>query len=295
MSKKSGYIPAFNINTPHAGPQGPPLTVPPDQPVYSSYTSNLIGYGPIPWGTPTDAPIENVHYGKDFHVIEYVPANDSWMAHHADSSSIGMYHDNSSHTPYYGETSYCSSQNRSDDYSCGSSCSSCSGSHNASSNSSSNSSSNISLDFVEVVRDELEYQSQRVGELLSDSNDITMHSYYTILLKRHAKRVFKKDKLTANEMKYIDKIVTELETKNKLNKLKPLLEKTFTDQNTTITEILSKYDDKTVQWYYTKIFGEIVKQALGKNKLTFIEITFLNRLICQLLSEDKLNKTIASH
>jgi hypothetical protein len=77
MSKN---IPVFNINVPYGGPQ-PAAFVTSDTPIFSSYTGNLIGYGPIGWGTPNDAPIGNHNYGKPFHVIEFNPSNNSYMAH----------------------------------------------------------------------------------------------------------------------------------------------------------------------------------------------------------------------
>lgn len=78
---KNGNVPVFNLNVPNGGPQGPPLQVPPDQQVYSSYTGNLVGVGPIPYGTPTDAPPGHPHHGTNFHVIEFSPSNESWMIH----------------------------------------------------------------------------------------------------------------------------------------------------------------------------------------------------------------------
>lgn len=52
-----------------------------DTPVYSSYTGNLIGNGPLTYGIPTDAPKGYPNYGTNYHVIEYNPANNSYMAH----------------------------------------------------------------------------------------------------------------------------------------------------------------------------------------------------------------------
>ncbi len=76
-----------------------------------------------------------------------------------------------------------------------------------------------------MIRDELEYQSREASDVLSELSDSSIHAYHTILLKRHAQKVFKKDKLTVSEMKYIDRIVTDMETKNKLNKLKTIVGK----------------------------------------------------------------------
>ncbi|AYV75883.1 MAG: hypothetical protein Terrestrivirus3_152 [Terrestrivirus sp.] len=78
MSLKS--IPVHNINVPNGGPQMP-MTIPPDQPIFSSYTGNQVGVGFIPFGTPSDAPFGNKNYGMNFHVVEFNPANGSFMAH----------------------------------------------------------------------------------------------------------------------------------------------------------------------------------------------------------------------
>ena len=75
-----GCIPAFNLNVPYGGLQGPPLIVPSDQPVFSSYTGNLIGIGPIPNNIRTDAPKGCYGHGQNFHVIERT-SNNEWMAH----------------------------------------------------------------------------------------------------------------------------------------------------------------------------------------------------------------------
>lgn len=78
MSKKT--IPTFDINTPGGGEQKT-VNITKDDPVYSSYTGNLIGYGPIGYGVRTDAPLGHPNYGKSYHVIEHVSVNNSWMAH----------------------------------------------------------------------------------------------------------------------------------------------------------------------------------------------------------------------
>jgi hypothetical protein len=73
-------IPVYNINVPYGGMQQPAF-VSADTPVFSSYTGNLIGHGMINHGMRNDAPIGHGNYGKSFHVIEYNPANNSYMAH----------------------------------------------------------------------------------------------------------------------------------------------------------------------------------------------------------------------
>jgi len=78
MSK--GTIPVFNLNVPGGGPQQP-IVIPSNAPVYSSYTGNQVGTGAIPKGTISDAPQGNPNYGKPFHVVEYNPANKTYMMH----------------------------------------------------------------------------------------------------------------------------------------------------------------------------------------------------------------------
>lgn len=69
MSKKSNNVPVFDLNKPFGGPQKP-ITINNNQPVYSSYTGELVGYGNVPKGTICDAPPNNPAHGKPFHVIE---------------------------------------------------------------------------------------------------------------------------------------------------------------------------------------------------------------------------------
>lgn len=73
-------IPVFNLNVPGGGLQQP-AHISPDTKIYSSYTSELVAIGNIPKGTICDAPIGNKNYGKPFHVIEYNPANHTYMTH----------------------------------------------------------------------------------------------------------------------------------------------------------------------------------------------------------------------
>lgn len=79
MHASSSFIPAYDLNEPNGGPQRP-VTVMPKQKIYSSYTGNLIGIGPIPKGTITDAPPGNPFYKKPFHVIE-VNRKGQYMMH----------------------------------------------------------------------------------------------------------------------------------------------------------------------------------------------------------------------
>lgn len=76
----SKHVPVYSINVPNGGIQQS-VTVNNNTPIYSSYTGNLIGYGGIQIGTPNDAPSGHPNYGKSFHVIEYNPANNSFMGH----------------------------------------------------------------------------------------------------------------------------------------------------------------------------------------------------------------------
>lgn len=82
MSKKNNKLDlAFNLNRPGGGPQGPPIKINDDDPIYSSYTGDLICYGGIPRGTITDAPKGDANYGKPFHAIERNPIDGSLMAY----------------------------------------------------------------------------------------------------------------------------------------------------------------------------------------------------------------------
>jgi len=58
---------------PNSGPQPPSMIVPNNAPVYSAYTTTLIGYGPISFGTISDAPSGHPNYGKPFHCIQQIP------------------------------------------------------------------------------------------------------------------------------------------------------------------------------------------------------------------------------
>lgn len=74
-------VPVFNLNVPGGGSQKPPPVIQSNTPIYSSYTGNFITYGPLQKGVMTDAPMGNPNYGKPFHVVEYNPCNDTYMAH----------------------------------------------------------------------------------------------------------------------------------------------------------------------------------------------------------------------
>jgi hypothetical protein len=73
-------IPVYYFNVPHGGPQ-PSVTIPLDQPIHSIYTGNQVGVGSIPFGTPGDAPVGHPKHGHNFHVIQFCPLNNSYMAH----------------------------------------------------------------------------------------------------------------------------------------------------------------------------------------------------------------------
>lgn len=84
--KMSKQLPVYDINYPGGGPQRP-VTISDSSPVYSTYSGNLIGYGPLTTGVKCDAPIGHPNYGKDYHVVEYNPANNTYMAHFAGAPS----------------------------------------------------------------------------------------------------------------------------------------------------------------------------------------------------------------
>lgn len=72
----------MNLGKP--GTPGMPSPAPsPSQttPVYSSYTQKLIGYGPIPFGTPNDAPSSSKQFGGNFRVVEWCPIINIYRAH----------------------------------------------------------------------------------------------------------------------------------------------------------------------------------------------------------------------
>ena len=61
--------------------QGALLSVPNNQPVYSVYTNKIICYGNVPYGTICDAPLDHPNYGKPYHNIQYIVANETYYAH----------------------------------------------------------------------------------------------------------------------------------------------------------------------------------------------------------------------
>lgn len=79
------FVPVWSINVPFGGPQVNQIELSTETPVYSTYTGNLIGYGPIPKGVISDAPPGHPNHGKPFHVVEYNPANQTFMVHYARS------------------------------------------------------------------------------------------------------------------------------------------------------------------------------------------------------------------
>lgn len=74
-------IPVHPFNYPGGGIPGPAPPVTPSTPVYSNYTGELIGYGPIAKGTPNDAPSGNPQYNGPFHVIQYDVKSCNFIAH----------------------------------------------------------------------------------------------------------------------------------------------------------------------------------------------------------------------
>lgn len=74
-------IPVYDINKPFGGIQKPAPPLKKNTVIYSTYTGKPVRQGGIPYGTVTDAPPGHPNYKKDFHVIEYVEAYESYMAH----------------------------------------------------------------------------------------------------------------------------------------------------------------------------------------------------------------------
>lgn len=81
-------LPVYDINVPGGGPQQT-VVIKSDTPIYSSYTGDLIQYGPIGYNVRCDAPIGHPNYGKDFHVIERIRDIDAFMAHGVGVSNYG--------------------------------------------------------------------------------------------------------------------------------------------------------------------------------------------------------------
>ncbi len=73
-------VPVYAVNSPGAGVQQP-VVMHTDTPIYSSYTSEFVGYGHVPKGTPGDAPYGHPNYGKNFHVIQHVASERIYMIH----------------------------------------------------------------------------------------------------------------------------------------------------------------------------------------------------------------------
>ena len=75
------HLPAWD----GGGSDGPqfPVSVSATDPVYSVYTSKLIGYGPQPYGKKCDAPIGHPNHGDNFHVIQKVRQTGEFMMHRA--------------------------------------------------------------------------------------------------------------------------------------------------------------------------------------------------------------------
>jgi hypothetical protein len=75
------HLPIHSINVPNGGIQQTPPQVTSQTPIYSSYTGNFIQFGQIKYGTPCDAPSGHKNHGKNYHVIQYNEANDTFMCH----------------------------------------------------------------------------------------------------------------------------------------------------------------------------------------------------------------------
>ena len=100
MSKKLDF--AYNVNIPGGGDQGPPIKISEDQPIYSSYTGQLIGYGGIPYGTICDAQVGTRNHGMTYHAIVYNPLNNSYMAHRDNSYQVAYQQSQRNRRPSHG-------------------------------------------------------------------------------------------------------------------------------------------------------------------------------------------------
>ena len=81
MNRRKKIDFAHNLNVPGGGPQGPPIKISEDEPIYSSYTGELIGYGGIDHGVKVDAPKGEKNYGDNYHAIIFNPVNKTFLAH----------------------------------------------------------------------------------------------------------------------------------------------------------------------------------------------------------------------
>ena len=70
-------VPVYDAGAPYRTQQ--PVYLPVTAPVHIVYSGKVISYGPVPVGTPCDAPFGHANYGKDFHVINNVRGD--WMIH----------------------------------------------------------------------------------------------------------------------------------------------------------------------------------------------------------------------
>ena len=77
QNKPVKYVPVYDAGAP--GRPQEPVYLPNNAPVYSVYTGERVSVGPVPVGTPGDAPYGNHNYGKNFHVIQNVKGD--WMIH----------------------------------------------------------------------------------------------------------------------------------------------------------------------------------------------------------------------
>ncbi|AYV82148.1 MAG: hypothetical protein Homavirus11_4 [Homavirus sp.] len=76
------YLPLKNIGEPNGvSPTPPPPPITPTTPIYSSYTQQFVQFGQILKGTISDDLPGGKNHNKPFHVVEYNPANESYMVH----------------------------------------------------------------------------------------------------------------------------------------------------------------------------------------------------------------------
>ena len=74
-------IPNHNMVPPGNG-AAPKKTIQETEPVYSVYTGEQVWTGPMPYGIRCDAPKSDPNYGKNYHAIQYIPAEvPYWAAH----------------------------------------------------------------------------------------------------------------------------------------------------------------------------------------------------------------------
>jgi hypothetical protein len=78
-------LPIYNPNISNSGPQKP-ISISNTTQTYSSHTENFIGRGPFSHGIKTNPTKSHYKNGLDYHVIEFNPVNNSYIANDSTKS-----------------------------------------------------------------------------------------------------------------------------------------------------------------------------------------------------------------